>query len=192
MIFNVDGAVSLVSFVMHSKTHWNIFVPLDNTTFEAELEDVSGHEHEQQTRRQLLIPSPLQTSEDKTRRRTNSIDTHHPSGRQLPIPGPLQSDEDVHIPRLCSPGLQTCPIQTNVEITKEHPSNRPNGERQRNPNCIRTLLRDHNHNKHGDKHGEKDEETLEVGTAPSLQNVQLPSKEKAVRPPTEEHDTEDT
>ena len=47
------------------------------------------------------------------------LTTHHPSGRQLPIPGPLQSDEDVHIPRLCSPGLQTCPIQTNVEITND-------------------------------------------------------------------------
>ena len=73
MIFIVDGAVKVVSFVMRSKTHWNIFVPLDNTTFEAESKDVSRHEHEQQTRRQLLIPSPLQTSEDKTRRRTNSI-----------------------------------------------------------------------------------------------------------------------
>ena len=33
MIFIVDGAVKVVSFVMRSKTHWNIFVPLDNTTF---------------------------------------------------------------------------------------------------------------------------------------------------------------
>ena len=52
-------------------------------------------------------------------------------------------------------------------------------------------MRDQKQNKHGEKHGEKDEETLEVGTAPSLQNVQLPPKEKAVRPPTEQHDTED-
>ena len=29
----------------------------------------------------------------------------------------LQTDEDVHIPRLCSPKLKTCLIQTNVEIT---------------------------------------------------------------------------
>ena len=54
MIFIVNGAVKVVSFVMRTKTHWNIFVPIDNTTFEEELEDVSGHEHEQQTRRQLL------------------------------------------------------------------------------------------------------------------------------------------
>ena len=57
-------------------------------------------------------------------------------------------------------------MQTNVEVTKN--------------------------NKHGEKHGEKVEETLEVGPAPSLQNVQLLPKEKAVRPPTEENDTEDT
>ena len=55
------------------------------------------------------------------------LTTHHPSGRQLPIPGPLQSDEDVHIPRLCSPGLQTCPMQTNVEVTK----NNKHGEKTR-------------------------------------------------------------
>ena len=35
------------------------------STCEAELEDVSGHERDQQrTRRQLLIPSPLQTNEE--------------------------------------------------------------------------------------------------------------------------------
>ena len=33
MIFIVDGAVKVVSFVMRSKAPWNIFVPLDNTTF---------------------------------------------------------------------------------------------------------------------------------------------------------------
>ena len=32
---------------------------------EAELEEVSGHEREQQTRRQLMIPSPLQTNDTK-------------------------------------------------------------------------------------------------------------------------------
>ena len=33
MIFIVDGAVTVVSYVMRSKAPWNIFVPLDNTTF---------------------------------------------------------------------------------------------------------------------------------------------------------------
>ena len=33
MIFIVDGTVKIVSFVMRSKTPWNIFVPLDNPTF---------------------------------------------------------------------------------------------------------------------------------------------------------------
>ena len=60
--------------------------------------------------------------------------------------------------------------------------------------------------KHGDKHVEKDEETLGVENRPlplellprapqilaqRVQIVQLCPKEKAVRPPTEEHDTED-
>ena len=31
--FIVDGAVTVVSFVMRSKAPWNKFVPLDNTTF---------------------------------------------------------------------------------------------------------------------------------------------------------------
>ena len=62
LIFIVDGAVTVVAFAKRLKTHWNIIVPLDNTTFEAELENVGGHEHEQQTRRQHLIPSPLQTA----------------------------------------------------------------------------------------------------------------------------------
>ena len=60
MIFIVVGPEATISFVMRSKAHWNILVPLDNTTFEAEVEEVRGHEHEQPTRRQLLIPSPLQ------------------------------------------------------------------------------------------------------------------------------------
>ena len=55
-----------------------------------------------------------QTSEGRTQ-----LTTHHPSGRQLLNPSPLQTDEDVHIPRLCSPELQTCPIQNNKEITRE-------------------------------------------------------------------------
>ena len=60
MIFIADGAVKVVPFVMRSKTR--------------------DHEHEQQTRRQLLIPSPLQTSEDKNAEERIQLTTHQPSG----------------------------------------------------------------------------------------------------------------
>ena len=73
--------------------------PILLRTCEAEEEEVYGHERERH-----------QTNEGRTQ-----LTTHHPSGRQLLTPSPLQTDEDVHI--LCSPGLQTCLIQTNVEIT---------------------------------------------------------------------------
>ena len=33
MIFIVDGDEPVISFVMRSRASWNVFVPLDNTTF---------------------------------------------------------------------------------------------------------------------------------------------------------------
>ena len=97
---------------------------------EAKLEEVSKHELEQQTGRQLLIPTldaleseqaillnnredELQEVSGYERERHQAsevriqLSTHHPSGRQVPIPSPFQADEDVYIPRLCSLGLQT-------------------------------------------------------------------------------------
>ena len=118
---------------------------------QASIHEHRGHEVEQQTRRQPLIPTlEARQSEqaillnncegelqevsgyERERHQTSEgriqLTTHHPSGRQLPIPSPFQTDEDVHIPRLCSPGLQTrhvllhavsleaepCPTQTGV------------------------------------------------------------------------------
>ena len=77
--------------------------PRLHSNCKAELEEVSGNVRERH-----------QTSEGRIQ-----LTTHHPSGRQLLNPSPLQTDEDVHIPHLCSPGLQTCPIQNNIEITRE-------------------------------------------------------------------------
>ena len=33
MIFIVGGAEAVISFVMRSRVSWNVFVPLDNTSF---------------------------------------------------------------------------------------------------------------------------------------------------------------
>ena len=33
LICIVDGADAVISFVMHSKASWNLFVPLENTSF---------------------------------------------------------------------------------------------------------------------------------------------------------------
>ena len=42
LTFIVDGAVTVVSFVMRSKAPWNIFVPLESTSFGVQfLADVS-------------------------------------------------------------------------------------------------------------------------------------------------------
>ena len=85
------GATRSDSLLKKVKNEQPAWVSILISNCEAELEEVYGHERERH-----------QTSEGRIQ-----LTTHHPSVRQLLNRSPLQTDEDVHIPRLCSPGLQT-------------------------------------------------------------------------------------